>query len=73
MKTREKRITTNFVKRVKDDEEEEETKINFNSIELSLYKELNKLRQDPRSYIPIIEEQMKNLKKIIFSKKVIRC
>ena len=63
MKTREKRITTNFVKRVKDDGEEEETKINFNSIELSLYKELNKLRQDPRSYIPIIEEQMKNLKK----------
>ncbi len=61
MKTKEKRTTTNFIKRVKDDEEE--TKINFNSIQISLYKELNKLRQDPRSYIPLIEEQMNNLKK----------
>ena len=62
MKTKEKRTTTRFVKRVKDEEQEEE-KINFNSIQLSLYKELNKLRQDPKSYIPLIKEQMKLIKK----------
>jgi uncharacterized protein YkwD len=62
MKTKEKRTTTNFVKKVKDDEQEEE-KINFNSIQISLYRELNKLRQDPRSYIPYIEAQMKLIKK----------
>ena len=61
MKTKEKRTTTNFVKKVKDDEQEEE-KINFNSIQISLYRELNKLRQDPRSYIPYIEAQMKLIK-----------
>ena len=59
MKTKEKRTTTSFVKRVK----EEEEKINFNSIQISLYKELNLLRQSPKSYIPLIQEQMKLLKK----------
>ena len=62
MKTKEKRTTTRFVKRVKDEDQDEE-KINFNSIQLSLYKELNKLRQDPKSYIPLIKEQMKLIKK----------
>ena len=62
MKTKEKRTTTRFVKRVKDEDQDEEN-INFNSIQLSLYKELNKLRQDPKSYIPLIKEQMKLIKK----------
>ena len=62
MKTKEKRTTTRFVKRVKDEDQNEEN-INFNSIQLSLYKELNKLRQDPKSYIPLIKEQMKLIKK----------
>ena len=60
MKTKEKRTTTSFIKRVKEDEEE---KINFNSIQISLYRELNQLRQSPKSYIPLIQEQMKLLKK----------
>ena len=62
MKKTEKRTTTNFIKKVKEDEQEQE-KINYNSIQISLYKELNKLRQDPRSYIPLIEAEMKNIKK----------
>ena len=61
MKTKEKRTTTSFIKRVK--EEENEEKINFNSIQISLYREINKLREDPRSYIPLIESQMKAIKK----------
>ena len=60
-KTKEKRTTTSFVKRVKEDEKEE--KINFNSIQIALYREINKLREDPRSYIPLIESQMKAIKK----------
>ncbi len=62
MKTKEKRTTTKFVKRVKDEDQEEE-RINFNLIQTMLYKELNKLRQNPKSYIPLIEAQMKTLKK----------
>ena len=61
MTRRETRTTTSFVKRVKDDEEEEV--INFNLIQMSLYEELNKLRQNPKSYIPLIEAEMKTLKK----------
>lgn len=61
MKTKEKRTTTKFVKKVKDEEQEEE-KINFNFIQTMLYKELNKLRQDPKSYIPLIIAQMKTIK-----------
>ena len=61
MKTKEKRTTTSFIKRVK--EEENEEKINFNAIQISLYREINKLREDPRSYIPLIESQMKAIKK----------
>lgn len=59
-KTREKRTSTNFEKHLREDEKEE---INFNSIQLSLYRELNNLRQNPKSYIPLIQEQMKLLKK----------
>ena len=62
MKTKEKRTTTKFVKRVKDEDQEEE-KINFNLVQTMLYKELNKLRQNPKSYIPLIEAEMKALKK----------
>ena len=62
MKTKEKRTTTKFVKRVKDEDQEEE-KINFNLIQTTLYKELNKLRQDPKSYIPLIKAQMQKIKK----------
>ena len=61
MTRRETRTTTSFVKRVKEDEEEEV--INFNLIQMSLYEELNKLRQNPKSYIPLIEAEMKTLKK----------
>ena len=63
MKTKEKRTTTNFVKRVRDEGQEEQEKINFNLIQTTLYKELNNLRQDPKSYIPLIQEQMNSLKK----------
>ena len=63
MKTKEKRTTTNFVKRVREEGQEEQEKINFNLIQTSLYKELNKLRQDPKSYIPLIQEQMNTIKK----------
>ena len=62
MKTKEKRTTTKFVKRVKDEDQEEE-KINFYLVQTMLYKELNKLRQNPKSYIPLIEAEMKALKK----------
>ena len=61
MKKKEKRVTTSFVKRVKEDDKEE--KINFNSIQISLYKELNKLREDPKSYLPLIQSQMRTIKK----------
>ena len=61
MTRRETRTTTSFVKRVKEDEEEEV--INFNLIQMSLYEKLNKLRQNPKSYIPLIEAEMKSLKK----------
>ena len=60
-KTKEKRTSTNFEKHLKEDEKEEE--INFNSIQISLYRELNNLRQNPKSYIPLIQKQMKLLKK----------
>jgi len=59
--SKEKRTTTKFTKKVKDDEKEEV--INFNSIQILLYKELNKLRQDPKSYIPLVQAQMENIKK----------
>ena len=62
MKTKEIRTTKNFVKKVKDVDQEQE-KINFNFIQTILYKELNKLRQNPKSYIPLIEAQMKAIKK----------
>ena len=61
MKTKEIRTTKNFTKKVKDDDQEQE-KINFNLIQTMLYKELNKLRQNPKSYIPLIEAQMKMVK-----------
>ena len=70
VKTREKRTTTSFVKRVKEDEQEKE-KIDYNTIQMTLYEELNILRQNPQSYIPLIESQMRTIKKIIFSKKKI--
>ena len=38
-------------------------KINFNLIQTMLYKELNKVCQNPKSYIPLIEAEMKTLKK----------
>ena len=69
MKTKEKRTTTNFVKRVREEGQEEQEKINFNLIQTSLYKELNNLRQDPKSYIPLIQEQMNTIKKIMTLKK----
>jgi uncharacterized protein YkwD len=59
---REKRTTTNFVKRVKEDDQDQE-KMNYNAIQVSLYKELNKLRKDPRSYIPLIQQEMNTIKK----------
>ena len=63
MKSKEKRTTTRFIKRVKDDAEEEQEQINFNFIQMSLYDELNKLRQNPQSYIPLIEAEMKTIKR----------
>ena len=54
MKTKEKRTTTSFVKRVQDDESEQE-QIDFISIQNALYTELNKLRNNPKSYITLIE------------------
>ena len=62
MKTREKRITTSFIKRVHDDEEEKE-QIDFIAIQRELFIELNNLRKNPKSYIPLIELEMKSLKK----------
>ena len=54
MKTREKRTTTSFIKRVHDDEEEKE-QIDFIAIQRDLFIELNNLRKNPKSYIPLIE------------------
>ena len=62
MKTREKRTTTSFIKRVHDDEEEKE-QIDFIAIQRELFIELNNLRKNPKSYIPLIELEMKSLKK----------
>jgi hypothetical protein len=62
MKTKESRTSTSFIKKVHEEEEERE-QINFTSIEVSLYKELNNLRQNPKSYIPLIEAQMELIKK----------
>ena len=62
MKIKEKRTRTSFVKKVKDGEDETE-RVDYNSIKISLYEELNILRQDPRSYIPLIEQQMRTIKK----------
>ena len=59
---KEKRTTKNFVKRVKEDDQDQE-KVNYNAIQVSLYKELNKLRKDPRSYIPLIQQEMNTIKK----------
>ena len=62
MKIKEKRTTACFVKRTKDEEQKQE-KIDYNSIQIALYEELNILRQNPRSYIPLIEKQMRTIKK----------
>ena len=62
MKTKEKRTTTSFIKRVQDEEEEQE-QIDFIAIQKDLYIELNNLRKNPKSYIPLIEAEMKLLKK----------
>ena len=62
MKTREKRTTTSFIKRVQDNEEEKE-QIDFMAIQRDLLIELNNLRKNPKSYIPLIESEMKSLKK----------
>ena len=62
MKTKEKRTTTSFYKRVEDDENEQE-KIDYNSIQIQLYEELNSLRENPKRYISLIEKQMKTIKK----------
>ena len=62
MKTKEKRTTTSFIKRVQDEEEEQE-QIDFIAIQKDLFIELNNLRKDPKSYIPLIEAEMKLLKK----------
>ena len=62
MKTREKRTTTSFIKRVHDDEEEKE-QIDFIAIQRDLFIELNNLRKNPKSYIPLIELEIKSLKK----------
>ena len=71
MKTREKRTTTSFIKRVQDNEEEKE-QIDFLAIQRDLFIELNNLRKNPKSYIPLIESEMKSLKKITSSKKKIQ-
>ena len=68
MKTREKRTTTSFIKRVHDDEEEKE-QIDFIAIQRDLFIELNNLRKNPKSYIPLIELEMKSLKKNSILKK----
>jgi hypothetical protein len=62
MKTKESRTSTSFIRKVHEEEEERE-QINFTSIEVSLYKELNNLRQNPKSYIPLIKAQMELIKK----------
>ena len=62
MKTKEKRTTTSFIKRVQDEEEEQE-QIDFLAIQKDLFIELNNLRKSPKSYIPLIEAEMKLLKK----------
>ena len=63
MKAREKRTTTSFIKRVPDEEEQQE-QIDFIAIQRDLFIELNNLRKNPKSYIPLIEAEMKLLKKI---------
>ena len=60
-KKKETRTSTSFVKRVKEDEQEQE-EINFTSIQITLYEELNNLRKNPKSYIPLIESQMNLIK-----------
>ena len=62
MKKKETRTSTSFVKRVQDSEQEQE-EINYTSIQVSLYEELNTLRKNPKSYIPLIESQMRLIKK----------
>ena len=61
MKIKEKRTKTGFAKRVKDEHNQE--KIDYNSIQSALYEELNILRQNPKSYIPLIEQQMRLINK----------
>lgn len=60
MKTKEKRTTMNFTKRVED---EEQDNTNYKSIQEELFKQLNNLRQNPRLYIDLIEAEMKTIKK----------
>ena len=62
MKIKEKRTKAGFTKRVKDEEQKQE-KVDYNSIKIALYEELNTLRQNPKSYIPLIEQQMRLIKK----------
>lgn len=62
MKKKETRTSTSFVKRVKENDQEQE-EMNYASIQLSLYEELNILRKNPKSYIPLIESQMNLIKK----------
>ena len=47
-------------------------KINFNLNQTMLYKELNKVCQNPKSYIQLIEAEMKTLKKIMSLKRRIQ-
>ena len=69
MKAREKRTTTSFIKRVPDEEEQQE-QIDFIAIQRDLFIELNNLRKNPKSYIPLIEAEMKLLKKNNILKKL---
>ena len=62
MKIKEKRTKAGFTKRVKDEEQKQE-KVDYNSIKIALYEELKALRQNPKSYIPLIEQQMRLIKK----------
>ena len=62
MKAREKRSTTSFIKKVPYEEEQQE-QIDFIAIQKDLFIELNNLRSNPKSYIPLIEAEMKLLKK----------
>ena len=69
MKAREKRTTTSFIKRVPDEEEQQE-QIDFIAIQRDLFIELINLRKNPKSYIPLIEAEMKLLKKNNILKKL---